>query len=129
MKKILDKYFRVLCDYLLISKNINSDEIIIRTLLQPKHISEGSLNIVPRKYDQYFLQLNGGVSVDRYRYQNENQSKIKAKKDFKGNQSYIGFAVFDLETLQSCLLEYRSKFNNPNFKSIIIPSPLNKKKN
>lgn len=81
------------------------------------------MDIVERKFDSYFLPLKGGVSVDRYRYKNENQSKESAKKKFASDTAkYIGFAIFDIQLFEESLKEYCS--TNNNFKAYIIASPL-----
>ncbi len=102
----LVKFFNRISDFLFVSRKIHKKEIIIRTLLQPKHISLGCMDIVERKFDSYFLPLKGGVSVDRYRYKNENQSKESAKKKFTSDTAkYIGFAIFDIQLFEECLTQ------------------------
>lgn len=127
LRMILVKFFSYILDFFIVSRKINKEEIIIRTLLQPKHLSSGSSEFQQKKFDQYFLPLNGGVSVDRYRYQNENKSKQKAKKVFKGEQKYIGFAFFDMKIFEESLNEYCMKYKNDEFLAEITSSPLNLK--
>lgn len=123
LRMTLVQFFNYIHDILFVSREIYQEEIIIRTLLQPKHISSGSMDVAPRKFADYFQPLNGGVSVDRYRYINENKVKKSAKLKFPNESAkYIGFAIFDISIFKESLKEYCSQ--NKDFKAHIVSSPL-----
>lgn len=123
LKGILKKYFRILSDFIYISKKIEEDEIIIRILISPKHYSLDKNEFEDRKLKDFFLQNKGGVSVNRYRFLKENAIKQSAFK-IKGEQNYIGFAIFNIKIFKNSILEYRIKFQNENLTPTIISSPL-----
>ena len=128
LKEIFEKFFIRIADFIIISKKINRSEIIIRTLLCPKHVSSNNI-IEDRKLKDFFLPYLGGVSVDRYRYINENKLKIQAKKKFSGSQRYAGFAIFSTDVFDDSIDEYKTKYPQSIFFTSIYATPLDENEN
>lgn len=118
---ILCKFFRKIKDLFFISKSFFKREIIIRILVCPKQISESG-EIPERKLKDYFIPLNGGVSVNRYRYISEKKSKVRGR-EFNG---YRGFALFTFEMLEDSLSEYLTAYpKESDFLVNLKATPLN----
>lgn len=126
MKKTLKKLFEKIKNLILVSRDVEDNEIISRVLICPKHISLNSTEFDHRKFSYFFLQYGGGVSVNRSRYVSESKLKKNSKKIFSKEQKYIGFAVFNIDIFKDSYLEYIEKYKDSTLATKIEGTPMNK---
>lgn len=107
-----------------INRNIDDNEILIRIIFSPKHYSRSNKKF---HYNEIFVPYKGGVSLNRYKYSNENLSKKQGLAMENLNFRYKGVVLFKKKMIFSELENYLSSTNRKNLDIEIRATPLDEK--